>query len=66
MLGYAEIPIKDRTGAQQVPNDFANELCLELGGSSRPESNIEHCLTVNLNVEENLSKKSRSYASKNC
>jgi hypothetical protein len=52
--------------AHKLLNDFANELCSELGGSTRPKRNIENCCTVNLNVEENLSKKSRSYASKNC
>jgi hypothetical protein len=52
--------------ASKLLNDFANELRLELGGSSGPKWNIEYCLTVNMNVEENLSKKSRSYASKNC
>ncbi len=52
--------------ATKLLNDFANELRLELGGSSRPKRSIENCLTVNMNVEENLSKKSRSYASKNC
>jgi hypothetical protein len=52
--------------ATKVLNDLANQLRLELGGTSAPKRNIENCLTVNINVEENLSKKKRSYASKNC
>jgi hypothetical protein len=40
--------------AHKLLNDFANELCSELGGSTRPKRNIENCHTVNLNVEENL------------
>ena len=52
--------------ATEVLNKLANELRLELGRSSVPKRNIDNCRTVNMNVEENLSKKSRSYASKNC
>jgi hypothetical protein len=52
--------------ATEVLNVLANELRLELGRSSILERNIDDCRTVNINVEENLSKKSRSYASKNC
>jgi hypothetical protein len=52
--------------ATKLLNGFADELCLELGRSSGPKRNIENCLTVNMKVEESLSKKSRSYASKNC
>ena len=52
--------------ATKVLNDLANKLRLELGSSSGPKRNIENCRTVNMNVEENLSKKKRSYASKNC
>jgi hypothetical protein len=52
--------------ARKLLNASRNELRLELGRSSRPKWNIENCLRVNLKVEENLSKKSRSYASKNC
>ena len=52
--------------ATEVLNVLANELRLELGRSSIPKRNIDDCRTVNINVEENLSKKSRSYASKNC
>jgi hypothetical protein len=39
---------------------------LEVGRSSEPKQNIENCHAVNMNVEESLSKKRRSYASKNC
>jgi hypothetical protein len=52
--------------ATKVLNDSANELRLELGRSSIPKWNIDNCRTVNMNVEETLSKKRRSYASKNC
>jgi hypothetical protein len=52
--------------ATKVLNDLANQLCLELGDTSAPKRNIENSLTVNINVEENMLKKSRSYASKNC
>jgi hypothetical protein len=51
--------------ATKVLNDLANELRLELGTSGR-KRNIENCRTVNVNVEENVSRKSRSFASKNC
>jgi hypothetical protein len=50
----------------KVLNDLTNELRLELGRLSILKWNIANCHTVNMNVEENLSKKSRSYASKNC
>jgi hypothetical protein len=50
--------------ATEVLNDLVNELHLELGRSSK--RNIDNCGTVNLNMEKNLSKKSRSYALKNC
>jgi hypothetical protein len=46
-------------------NDCANEMRLEIGTAGR-KRNIENCLTVNINVEENLAKKNRTYASKNC
>ena len=52
--------------ATEVLNKLANEWRLELGRSSVPKPNIDNCQTVNMNVEENLCKKSRSYASKNC
>jgi hypothetical protein len=52
--------------ATKVLNDLANQSRLELGGTSAPKRNIENCLTVNINVEENLWKKSRRYVSKNC
>ena len=52
--------------ATKVLNDLANKLRLELGTSSGRQRNIENCRTVNMNVEENLSKRKRSYASKNC
>jgi hypothetical protein len=52
--------------ARKLLHNCANELHLELGRLSRPKRNIENCLTVNLNIKENLSKKSRSYTSKNC
>jgi hypothetical protein len=51
--------------ATKLLNDFANEMRLEIGTTGR-KRNIENCLTVNINVEENLSRKSRTYASKNC
>jgi hypothetical protein len=52
--------------AAKVLNDLANKLRLKLGTSSGPKWNTENCCTVNMNVEENLSKKKRSHASKNC
>jgi hypothetical protein len=51
--------------ATTVLNNLANELRLELGTSGR-KRNIENCKTVNMNVEENTSRKNRSYASRNC
>jgi hypothetical protein len=42
--------------ATEVLNNLANELRLELGRSSVPKRNIDNCQTVNMNVEENLSK----------
>jgi hypothetical protein len=52
--------------ATKLLNDLANELRLELGNSSGSKRNIDLCRTVNINVEENVSRKSRTYASKNC
>jgi hypothetical protein len=52
--------------AAKVLDELANNLRLKLGTSSGPKQNIENCQTVNMNVEENLSKKKRSHASKNC
>jgi hypothetical protein len=52
--------------ASKVLSDLANQLRLQLANSSGPKRNIENCLTVNMNVEENASKKSRTYASRNC
>jgi hypothetical protein len=49
----------------KVLNDAANKMRLEIGTTGR-KRNIENCLTVNINVEENLSRKNRTYASKNC
>ena len=46
-------------------NDAVNKMRLEIGTTGR-KRNIENCLTVNINVEENLSRKIRTYASKNC
>jgi hypothetical protein len=51
--------------ATTVLNSLANELRLQLGTSGR-KRNIENCKTVNMNVEENTSRKNRSYASRNC
>jgi hypothetical protein len=51
--------------ATMVLNNLANELRLELGTSGR-KRNIKNCKTVNMNVEENTSRKKRSYASRNC
>jgi hypothetical protein len=47
-------------------NDFANELRLELATAQGPKRNIQNCMTVNMNVEENSYKKRRTFASKNC
>jgi hypothetical protein len=52
--------------ASKALNNWANELRLQLANSSGPKRNIENCLTVNMNVKENQSKKSRTYASRNC
>jgi hypothetical protein len=52
--------------AIKLLNDFANELRLELATLSGPKRNIENSRTVNMNVKENSSRKSRSYASRNC
>jgi hypothetical protein len=52
--------------ATEALSVLANELRLELGRSSMPKRNIDDCRTVNINVEENLSKKSGIYASKKC
>jgi hypothetical protein len=52
--------------ATKVLNDLANQLHLQLGGMSAPKQNIKNCLTVKMDVKENLSKKKRSYASKDC
>jgi hypothetical protein len=50
--------------ATTVLNNLVNDLRLELGSARK--RNIENCLTVNMNVEENVSRKSRSFASRNC
>jgi hypothetical protein len=50
--------------ARKLINDFAEKLHVELGSLSRLKWNIENCLTVNLNMKENLCKKKRSFASK--
>ena len=52
--------------ATRLLNAFANELRLELGMVSGKKRNIDNCRTVNMNVEENGARKSRTYASKNC
>jgi hypothetical protein len=52
--------------ATKVLDDLANQLRFELVGTLAPKRNIENCLTININIEENLLKKCRSYASKNC
>jgi hypothetical protein len=52
--------------ATNVLNQLANELRLELGSLSGKKRNIDHCRVVNINVEENVSRKNRTYASKNC
>jgi hypothetical protein len=54
--------------ATKLLDDLANELRSEIGKSSGAgaKRNIDSCRTVNLNVEENASRKSRTYASKNC
>jgi hypothetical protein len=55
--------------ASKVLNNLANQLGLDLGttSGSKRKRNIENCWTVsNINVEENVSKKSRTYASRNC
>jgi hypothetical protein len=52
--------------ATKLLNNLANQLRLELGKSSGAKRNIDSCRTVNMNVEENISRKSRTYASKNC
>jgi hypothetical protein len=60
--------LKSKSSIEQattVLNDLANQLRLELGSTGR-KRNIENCRTVNMNVEENMSRKSRSYASRNC
>jgi hypothetical protein len=51
--------------ATTVLNNLANELRLQIG-TSGCKRNIENCRTVNINVEENTSRKNRSYASRNC
>jgi hypothetical protein len=51
--------------ATKVLNDLANELRLEIGTSGR-KRNIDNCRTVNINVEENVGRKSRTFASRNC
>jgi len=65
--------LKTKTSIQKATkllNQLANELRLELGRSVSKRSglkrNIDNCRTVNINVEENTSRKSRTYASKNC
>jgi hypothetical protein len=50
--------------ATTVLNNLVNDLRLELGSARK--RNIENCLTVNMNVEENVSRKARSFASRNC
>jgi hypothetical protein len=52
--------------ATKLLDGLANELRLELGKTSGTKRNIDNCGTVNMNVEENVTKKSRTHASKNC
>jgi hypothetical protein len=52
--------------ATKILDDLANELRLKIGKSFGAKRNIDNCCTVNMNVEENTSKKSRTYASMNC
>jgi hypothetical protein len=52
--------------ARKVLNDLANKLRLDLATSSGRKRNIDNCRTVNMNVEEDLCKRGRSHASKNC
>jgi hypothetical protein len=50
--------------ATTVLNNLVNDLRLELGSARK--RNTENCLTVNMNAEENVSRKARSFASRNC
>jgi hypothetical protein len=50
--------------ATTLLNNLVNDLRLELGSARK--RNTENCLTVNMNVEENVSRKARSFASRNC
>jgi hypothetical protein len=59
----SKISIKKAT---KLMNNLANELHLELGKSSGSKRNIDLCCMVNINIKENASRKSRTYASKNC
>jgi hypothetical protein len=52
--------------ATKLLNDFANESRLELAMLSGPKQSIKNCRAVKINVKENLSRKSRSHASRNC
>jgi hypothetical protein len=52
--------------ATKILDDLANELSSEIGKSLGAKRNIDNCRTVNMKVEENTSKKSRTYASKSC
>jgi hypothetical protein len=61
--------LKSRTSIQRATkllDDLANELRLELAKLTGSKRNIDGCRTVNLNVEENAFRKSRTYASRNC
>jgi hypothetical protein len=51
--------------ATKLLNDLTNELRLEIAKNPRKGGNIVNCSTVNLNVEENVTKKRRTHASKN-
>jgi hypothetical protein len=60
--------LKSKTRIQRATkllNNLANELHLELR-TSGVKCNIDSCRKVNMNVEENTSRKSIKYASKNC
>jgi hypothetical protein len=53
--------------ASKVLNYLTNQLWLDLGttsSGSKWKRNIENCRTVNRNLEENILKKSRTYASR--
>ena len=52
--------------ARKVLNDLANKSRLDLATSSGRKRNTDNCRTVSVSVEEDLSKRGRSHASKNC